>query len=489
MDVTSKAASKQHTMISKSPSNEEGIVEEVELKQRFSLLGIIGIQISCVATLLAIGGYINLSLGLGGSAFFFSCYIVSFFFQMMVCLSLAEIASAYPHALGQVFWTAALSPPRWTRSLSYWNGVTTTLIVHFTNAATWALTATVFAATISVLTNGGYTAKAWHTFLYLLAFVILSTTVNIWTLNAFAKLASAMAGVILCVTIFIAVALLVKAHPKQSAHDVFLQVTNESGWSSSGLVFLMALLPGATSVAGFGFAAHLTEEVPNPARNIPIVMVSVAFFGGLTGLLMVIALLFCTVNPTNLLTPIGGFAMAQLCWDAFDSLALTGISVILLLLTYFIGSISLFTSTSRVTWSFAKHNGYAFSSRLGHVDEKSQIPINAVLATAAVTILLCLLMLGPATAMSALFNSIFLSTWADYGMPIWLLILQGRQILPEDRYLHLGRLGLAINVVAVAWQLLLAIFLPFPQFLPLTANTMNYAAPVFVAVVILFGVN
>lgn len=393
--------------------------------------------------------------------------------------------------LGQICWTSALSPAKYKRTFSYWNGVVTSMEVHFTNCATFVLTADVLAATITVLTNGKYTATSWHLYLYTVALLIFAGLVNSFqfSLNAYSKLTNAMTAVIVATTIFQAIALLVRAHPKQTAHQVFVEVVNETGWSSLGVVFLMGLLPGSSSVAGFDFASHMTEEVPNPARNIPIVMISVAFFGGLAGVFMVVVLMFCTVQPANLLTPIGGFALAQLSVDAYRSEALTGTTMVLYTIIFTIGSMSLFTATSRVVWSFSQHKGYAFSTKLGLVNQKTQIPVNAVVATTIVGIVVCALELGPATAMSALFSSIFLSTWAAYGMPIWLLIFRGRKILPANRSLNLGRFGLVINILAVSWQFILMIFLSFPQYLPVTVSNMNYAAPVFVACIILFGLN
>lgn len=90
----------QSDILAPTVTIEVGASEEVQLKQRFSLIGVIGIQVSAVATPLAIGSYVQLILGLGGSPFFFWGYCVAFFFQLLVCISLAEIASAHPHAAG-----------------------------------------------------------------------------------------------------------------------------------------------------------------------------------------------------------------------------------------------------------------------------------------------------------------------------------------------------------------------------------------------------
>ena len=48
----------------------------------------------------------------------------------------------------------------------------------------------------------------------------------------------------------------------------------------------------------------------------------------------------------------------------------------------------------------------------------------------------------------------------------------------------MGRYGAPINVVAIAFCTFLIIFLPFPPIIPVTAVNMNWAAPIFIAVMI-----
>ena len=49
---------------------------------------------------------------------------------------------------------------------------------------------------------------------------------------------------------------------------------------------------------------------------------------------------------------------------------------------------------------------------------------------------------------------------------------------------NLGKLGIAINILAIAFCLFLVVFLPFPTSLPVTALNMNYASVVFAGVIL-----
>lgn len=69
-------------------------------KVHFSLLSAIGVQYAPVGAPLAIGAYLSLAIGLGGSPAYFWGFIVMGVFQLPVCLAISELASALPHSSG-----------------------------------------------------------------------------------------------------------------------------------------------------------------------------------------------------------------------------------------------------------------------------------------------------------------------------------------------------------------------------------------------------
>ena len=74
--------------------------EEVKPKVHFNLLSCLGVNFSITATPVAIGTYLALSIGTGGPPFFFFDFLYAGFFQIILCLALAELASAIPHSSG-----------------------------------------------------------------------------------------------------------------------------------------------------------------------------------------------------------------------------------------------------------------------------------------------------------------------------------------------------------------------------------------------------
>lgn len=85
-------------------SRTEGqIFDRIELKRdRFSTMSVIGVQFSITAAPIAILLYSGLVTGVGGTSYFFWCFLVAMVGQISVAASLAEIAAFLPHASGMV---------------------------------------------------------------------------------------------------------------------------------------------------------------------------------------------------------------------------------------------------------------------------------------------------------------------------------------------------------------------------------------------------
>jgi choline transport protein len=106
-----------------------------------------------------------------------------------------------------------------------------------------------------------------------------------------------------------------------------------------------------------------------------------------------------------------------------------------------------------------------------------------------VIVLLSLINIGSSTAFNAIISLATVALYVSYLIPISCLILKrfsGEKIAWGPW--TLGRFGLAINIFALCYGVFICIFLPFPPQQPVTAVNMNYAAPVFVFVV-LFAVT
>ncbi|KAH7007493.1 putative amino acid transporter [Ilyonectria destructans] len=468
----------------KAGSLRHGEVQDVKLNQNFNIWSTLGVTFSFVATPLSIGSFLSFSLSAGGSAYFLYGYITAFFFNTLVALSLAEMAGFLPHPSGQIFWTSQLAPPRYARVVSYFDGAFTTLAWILWTAGTWLFATQILMAFIKQC-GAAWIQESYQTFLIYTAYGLFALVFNTWGFKLVPFLSKCMIGFINAGSLFILIALVVRSSPKPSARQVFVDVINETGWTSDGLVFLINLLPGVTAINGFDSAAHLAEEVPQPAKHIPRVMIGTVLLCGFSGLPMVIAFLFSITDAEKLLS--SAQPVLQLLYDSLDSMPLFVIGGLIYVGLFTFASGSILTTSSRVWWSFARSGAVPFPKWQGRVNESWKLPINTIIVVVAINVLIGLFIFGPATVLTGLVGSAAICFCFSYAIPILCFLIRGRKGLPAKRYFNLGWYGPIINLVSVVWSALVPIFLCFPIFWPVTTDLMNYAS-VVVAIGFLFWV-
>lgn len=368
-----------------------------------------------------------------------------------------------------------MAPSSWARFLSYLNGLSTTLAWLMATCGTLVFTGE-FLTSIGAILSQSYQQQSWHVYLCLVAATSVSILLNTIWLKLLPHVTRFMVFFINAVTLFLFVSLLAKSEPKASAYTVFLDVQNTTGWSSNGVVFLIALLPGGMVVSMFDTATHLSEELPNPDRQVWQVMVITAIMNGLTTIVMCIALLFCLTHPENLLQPIGGIPILQLCWDAWPNKSFVLTVAACLAIVQIFSVTSLHFTLGRITWSFGKTGAFPFPSWTSKLNSRLQVPLNAIALVIMCSLLISLLVLGPSTIQNGIFGSAAIFFIIAYQMPIVLLLIRGRSTIPESRSFNLGRLGPIINIISILWSFVFMIFVCFPTYLPVTLNTMNWTS-------------
>jgi amino acid transporter len=111
-----------------------------------------------------------------------------------------------------------------------------------------------------------------------------------------------------------------------------------------------------------------------------------------------------------------------------------------------------------------------------------------VLLVSSVIALLSLINIASSAALNAILSLTTLALYVSYLIPISLLVLKRlRKETIDFGPWHLGDFGLAVNIYALVFGIFIIIFLPFPASVaqPLTMESMNYAGPVFLCVLIL----
>ncbi|OAG35516.1 hypothetical protein AYO21_10324 [Fonsecaea monophora] len=469
--------------ISTDKSVEQHAVTKLD-EERFSLWSVLGVQYTLGCAPLAIAGYMQFTLGVGGSPYFFWCFIVAAVGQGIVVMTFAELSSAYPHVAGQTYWTAILAPPKYRRFLTYLNGIMTLWGWNFAVAGGYFLSTQFILGTASIL-NSNYVPQHYQSFLMSIAMFIIAIAMNTWLIKFYPAVTKFFVVAINVAVVYIIVAILAKAQPKADAKTVFIDVINNTGWGSDGLVFCLGMLPTLVALCLPDGATHLTEELPNPQRRVPQIMIGSFLLSFLGAFFMIIVLLFCTVNPAGLLEPLGGQPIFQICWDAWNNTGFLVTIGIIFSASFVQGCNSCLTGESRIAWSFAKSGGLPWGSWLTKVDDKTLVPVNSVLACAVVALAFDFLEFAPAYVLNAIYGSAGICFGISYGLPVVLLVLQGRDRLPANRYINLGRAGLILNILMIGWICFEVVFLSFPLNYPVTTDNMNWASVVAIGCLVL----
>lgn len=115
-----------------------------------------------------------------------------------------------------------------------------------------------------------------------------------------------------------------------------------------------------------------------------------------------------------------------------------------------------------------------------------EIPISTFVLIGTTTTLLSLIYMGSAAAYNALISLSSLGITLSYIAPISFLLLRKLRGPTPPPYgpFSLGKWGVPCNVFTLCYLVFIAVWMPFPGNLPVSAETMNYAGPIFGAAVL-----
>lgn len=386
--------------------------------------------------------------------------------------------------LGPAFWVQHLAPPKYASFFGF--------LVGWTTTATWWFIAVASDLYLAQLTlglaealNPGFEPPQWQYYLVYCAWALAAFIINLP--HIFRALGPVLIGafaVINGTALFILVSLLVRATPKPSAKQVFVDVVNESGWSSNGIVFFLALLPSVLCVSGFDSVTHITDELDRPTKQVPQVIIGSSVISAITGFTMSIVYAFCIVKPENLLTPFGHQPMIQLLFDSCRSKALATIGSIGVILSFYVANVSTFTSWNRLYWSLSRESQFPCSEWTSKLSATDSLPLNAMIINLALVIVLGAIQIGSLTALNAILGGAVVLTTVSYCLTFGCALWRGREYLPSTRWLNLRRFGTPIRYIALGWCAFISVWLCFPLYLPVTAAYMNWASVVVVGVLV-----
>ncbi|THX18306.1 amino acid permease [Aureobasidium pullulans] len=457
-----------------------------EFRRNFHAFSMLGLSSVLMGTWQALIGSASFSLVNGGLAGSTWSYIATWICTITVTLSLAEMASMAPTSGGQYHWTSEFAPAQYQKSLSYFVGWLSALGWQASIALTSFAAGNVILELASIM-HPTYTPALWHGTLMTILMAVLAVLVN----TVGAKRLPLLEATILFLHIFGFFAVLIPLWviaPKVSAKEAFTSFANTGGWSSVGAAVVIGQLTAVGSLGGSDAPAHLAEEVANASYVVPRVMLATVLLNGAMGLISIITFVLCITDYDAMVVNNPSFyPYISIFQKAIGSDVGATLMTTLFILLNFCACLSVLAAASRQIFSFARDKGLPFSGWFRQiVTIGTPIPLNAILFSLSITVVLALVNLGSTTAFNSIVGLLAGSGGFSYSVSIACVLwrkIRGMP-LPQGRF-SLGVFGIPINAFAVLYMIQQAIISFFPMFAIVTVKTMNYGCVMFGGVAII----
>jgi choline transport protein len=250
----------------------------------------------------------------------------------------------------------------------------------------------------------------------------------------------------------------------------------------------------------------MSEETELSARVIPKVIFSTVLINSGMSWIFTLQCLFSISNLSAVIATPTGFPLIEILRQATKShVGATAIMAFVIAITI-AAMFGTMAGVSRLAWAFARDDGLPFSNYFKHVDRRHVVPVRALTLVLLIAVLLSLINIGSSVALNAILSLSTIALYTSYIIPIMCLISMrlrvndkvytsraGHAEISEERLVfgpwNLGKWGMAVNIYAVCYAVLLIPFMALPTRLPLTADTMNYAGPIFLIVLLFASVD
>ena len=229
----------------------------------------------------------------------------------------------------------------------------------------------------------------------------------------------------------------------------------------------------------------MIEEIPEPSIRGPIVMIGCVAIGIGTGFIFLMVLLFCVTNVDDAISSAMG-PLLQIYFDATNNKAGAVCLLVFNLGCQLFATISIMTTSSRMTYAFARDGGLPFSRVFAKISPRFDVPLNSLYLTTVLVIIFGCIFLGSSAAFNAIVSASVVALTITYAMPPLINCIRGRNMLPESRTFRLpGPFGWFCNLLGIVYAIVTTVLFVFPPALPVTGNNMNYCIVAFAIVVII----
>ncbi|SCO47912.1 uncharacterized protein FFMR_08884 [Fusarium fujikuroi] len=414
-----------------------------------------------------------ISLSAGGLPTLVYGYTASSLCVMCIMLVFAQCSARFATAGGAYHYAVFLTPEKYRRQVAYPLGWLNYAGWVLTHAACCAVTATLFLGLINLCDADFDVTVRWRLFVAYMIVAIACWLVNLFGLRGIPTLENIGCWATAIGFVAFSVLLLVKA-PKASASFVFVETSNRTGYSSTGFAVLLGLMNSFSTLMGLDGPAHLAEEIPQPKRFLPRIMIIVILSQFAIGLVWILVLGFSVKDLDAIVATSTGVPVLEIIRLATGSRAAAIVFCCILLVNMVASSLGSAITMSRQGYAFARDNGLFWNEKLVHLSPRTNLPVWSINLSCVIVSAIGLIYLFSLTAFNAIIGAQAVCQIISFGFPALILLLTKRSmLLPSPRW-DFGVWSNPVYIVAILYSVLVIIVAFIPQTHPVTADTMNY---------------
>ncbi|KAI8990399.1 APC amino acid permease [Trametes punicea] len=463
-------------------------------RREFSNLATISFAFSIMGLCSSVATTFNSPLFLGGPASVTWCWILGATMCFTLGASIAEIVSAFPTCGGLYTASAQLVPKKHRPIVGWVVGWLNILGQILGLSSTEFGLANMIWSAVVIGKDGNFTVTPGKSVGLFAGLLILHGILNCLATRQLARLTTGFVFINIGATLIIVIVLLATT-PRSEMHSaayVFGSegIINQTGGWNNGIAFLFGLLSVQWTMTDYDATAHISEEVKRAAYAAPSAIFIAVIGTGLIGWLLNIVLVLCSGPLENLTTASNpsGSAFLEIMVLRMGKPGALFLWAFVCMTAFFVCQTAL-QAASRTVYAFSRDKGLPDRGFFGHVSSWTQTPLRAIWFVTLIGILPGLLDLASSIAVNAIFAMTAMALDLSYIIPIffrrWYRNHPEVKFTPGPFYMGDGVIGWIANINCILWTLFVCVIFSLPTNLPVTGQTMNYAAPITGGVILL----
>jgi amino acid transporter len=398
---------------------------------------------------------------------------------LVIALSMAEIASAYPTAGGPYWWANELGGPGWSWYVGWFNFVGLIAVVATVSWFCAQFASTLFGlwsldlGIINFADEGGV-ASLEEIFAVFVVILALQALINIFSSQLVALFNNISVFWHVIGVFVIILILIIVPDTHQSADFVFTERINNSGFIDGdvgGAFYWFYIIPTGLlltmyTVTGYDASAHVAEETKDAEESAAKGIWQSVALSALIGWFVLLAITFAATN-VDAVNEAGGTSLS-----IFTSSMESGWAETVILIStvgqFFCGMACL-TSCSRTFFAFSRDRATPGSRLWASVNGKRGVPVAAVVGSAILALIMTLPALsgnaaGVPVAFFAVVSIAVLGLYLAYVIPVFLRWRKGDAF--QGGSWTLGSKYKWMNPIAFIWVILMVIAFCLPFYGP-----------------------